>query len=113
MRIWAKSLDKILCKNHLVSEWRESLCVFSTIVNNKKGYSNHPAMIEWKLCPDKLWDRMKLIREEMLRRGYHPKELPPRPADTIFMPIPWQSLSEQIERLKEKRQTIKSCKCKI
>jgi hypothetical protein len=56
---------------------------------------------------------MKLIREEMLKRGYHPKELPPRPADTTFESIEWQPLNLQIERLKEKRSTIKSCKCKI
>jgi hypothetical protein len=49
----------------------------------------------------------------MLKRGYHPKELPPRPSDTMFEPTEWQSISEQIKRLKEKRQTVKSCKCKI
>ncbi len=98
---------------HLCAVWLETNSIYKIIINNKKGYSMHPATIEWKQCPDKLWDRMKLIREEMLKRGYHPKELPPRPADTIFEPVEWQSVSEQIKRLKEKRSTIKSCKCKI
>jgi hypothetical protein len=88
--------------------------MINIIVENKNSpYKNHPATKEFKNCPDKLWDRMKLIREEMLKRGYHPKELPLRPSDTIFEPIEWQSLETQIERLKEKRSTIKSCKCKI
>ena len=113
MRIWHPSLLPILCQKHLCAVWRESNIMIYGILENKSGWKQHPARKEFENCPDKLWDRMKLIREEMLKRGYHPKELPPRPADTMFYPTEWQSISEQIKRLKEKRQTIKSCKCKI
>lgn len=113
MRAWHKSLIPKLCRIHLIATWRETLGMYSIIINNKKGYSRHPATQEYINCPDKLWDYLHLLREEMLRRGYKPKELPPKPPATSNEPKEWQTLEEQIERLKEKRQTILICRCDI
>jgi len=113
MRIWHEKIIPRLCSKHLVAVWREALGCYKIITENKKGYSNHPATIEFKDCPDKLYKRLELIRSEMLSRCYHPKDLPAKCKDTNSEPKEWQSLEEQLERLKEKRLTIKSCKCNI
>lgn len=46
----------------------------------------------------------------MLRRGYHPKEIPDYSVSLTFSSEykPWQTLDEQIEVLKQK-----GCKCQI
>ena len=110
MRIWHEKLIPKLCRQHLLAMWRESLGCYSILVNDKKGYRNHPAVKEFEGLPCCLWDRMFLVREEMLRRGYHPKDMPQfvdghtKP----HKPKPWQSLRQQVEALK-----IKQCDCKI
>lgn len=93
--------------------WREGLIGFYGILENKKGWKNHPARKEFENCPDKLWQRLKLVRQEAVKRGFNFKELPQSPPTTKNHPCEWQSYEEQIKRLKSKRKTIKSCKCKI
>ena len=41
MRIWDIHPQK-LCRQHLLGEHRELHAIWSVLVNNKKGYSNHP-----------------------------------------------------------------------
>jgi uncharacterized protein (TIGR02328 family) len=113
MRIWHENLIPRLCRQHLVALWREGLGCYKIITENKKGYSMHPATLEFKDCPDKLYQRLEIIRCEMLKRGYKPKELPPKCQDTNNEPKEWQTLEQQIERLKEKRSIIINCKCNI
>lgn len=88
--------------------WRESLGAYKIITENKSGYRNHPATQEFIDCPTALYERLKVIRQEMLNRNYHPKELPVcnlTPSGTVKE---WQSLEEQIEVL-----LSKGCKCNI
>jgi len=113
MRSWHKKLLPYLCSKHLVACWRECLGMYDIILNDRKGYRNHPATKEYENCPDRLWVYLQSVRKEMLRRGYNPKEMPIKCKKTNKRKKQWQSLEEQIERLKEKRKTIPSCKCKI
>lgn len=112
MRIWHEQLIPKLCRQHLLAVWRESLGCYKIITENKMGYRNHPATKEFIKAPFALWMRLKIIREEMLKRGYHPKELPNGGYYKIIYsnrePKEWQSLEVQIARLKEK-----GCECRV
>lgn len=111
MRIWHEKLIPHLCQKHLCGLWREGLGCIQIVLNKKKGYSNHPAVKEFQDAPLYLLDRMFKVRKEMLKRGYHPKEL-----DVFILGAfgkkqhhhEWQTLEEQIEILKKK-----GCKCNI
>ena len=109
MRIWHAKLVPILCRQHLLGVWREGLGCYSIIVNDKEGYSKHPAVVEFKNRPQTLYNRLRLIRNEMLKRGYKPKALPEPLLISVNGKIKqWQSLKEQIEILQSKK-----CNCKI
>jgi hypothetical protein len=92
--------------------WREGLGAYKIITENKKGYRNHPATQEFIDAPYELWRRLGLVREEMLKRKYHPKDMPKKPYPLSvpeYEPIKeWQTLEEQIEILK-----AKGCKCDL
>jgi hypothetical protein len=101
--------------------WREGLGAYKIITENKQcSYANHPATLEFTDHPELLWMRLHKVREEMLKRGYHPKEMPHPvtcetfPYDENFDLIgehslrEWQTLEEQIEIIKGK-----GCKCLI
>lgn len=90
--------------------WREILGAWEIISKHKKGYANHPAVKEFELCPGALYDRLQFVREEMLARGYHPKEFYIENENKLIRcwPKEWQTLEEQIEILKSK-----GCKCKV
>ncbi len=111
MRIWHEKLIPKLCRQHLLAMWREGLGCYSILVNDKKAYRNHPAVKEFEGIPCCLWERLFFVREEMLNRGYHPKELPQfvdgqRKAHQAY--TPWQTLEEQVAVLK-----AKGCDCRI
>lgn len=111
MRIWHESLIPKLCQKHLCAMWREGLGAYKIITENKTGYRNHPAVKEFENHRNLLWERLMLVRREMLTRGYNPKPLPDFLAiQDIFPPKEykeWQTLEEQIEVLKSK-----NCNCK-
>ena len=107
MRIYHPSLLPRLCRPHILAAWREGLGAYSIITNGKKGYSHHPAVLEFKNSPSSLFARLKLIRKEMLARGYNPKELPPEKKKRGKV-NEWQTLSEQIQVLRNK-----GCMCVI
>jgi len=77
------------------------------ITQDLKGYRNHPATKEYEDCPELLWHNLSLMRNEMLKRGWHPKELPER-IEFGGQYKEWQTLEEQIDRLKEK-----GCECRL
>lgn len=109
MRIWHESLIPHLCQKHLCAMWREGLGCYAIVTSDKKGYRNHPATQEFIDAPYALWKILRQVRQEMLSRGYHPKELPALP-DNMFSTVkkPWQSLEEQISVLK-----AKGCSCHV
>lgn len=109
MRIWDISPDK-LCRNHLLGEHRELHALWSTIINNKKAYSNHPETLRWKDKLKALYLRHENLVEEMSRRGYNHQS----PLDTSFatgkavqdeLIVPYE---KQLEMLKEK-----GCGCNV
>lgn len=117
MRIWHEKLIPKLCQKHLCAMWREGLGCYKLVRNNKvgkdivrKGYQNHPATIEFEQAAMSLWERLKMVRDEMKRRGYHPKRMPTRPSTLVwwYQEKPWQTLDEQIAVLKSKK-----CKCNV
>lgn len=129
MRIWHQDLIPKLCQKHLCAMWREGLGCYKILNEGKKGYRNHPATKEFEFHLDLLWDRLLLVREEMLKRGYHPKEMPYFTLFQAISPIiydeqktnigidlfserspykPWQTLEEQIKVIK-----LKKCNCKL
>lgn len=107
MRIWHQDLIPKLCTKHLVACWREALGAYKIITEGKRGYSNHPATKEFAECPEALYKRLKLLHKEATKRGYHFKDVPPL-VKFGGQVREWQSLSEQVDRIKEKK-----CNCKI
>lgn len=107
MRIWHERLIPCLCRQHLLASWREGLGAYKIITQDKKGYRNHPAVKEFEMAPAKLYERLNLIRSEMLRRGYNPKPLP-QPSSQNGPVNHWQSLKQQLEILK-----AKGCSCQL
>lgn len=113
MRIWHEQLIPKLCQKHLCAMWRESLGAYAIITGQVDGgsYKNHPAVKEFWNYNGNLYERLELIREEMLKRGYHPKPMPEAYSPMIFTShneSEWQTLEQQIEVLKNKK-----CNCKI
>lgn len=107
MRIWHQKLLPHLCRQHLLACWREGLVVYSIITNNKNGYRNHPAVLEYRNAPRALHEHLRAIQKEMIKRGYHPKPLPPLKLKRGRSVIrPWQTLAEQRRILNSK-----PCKC--
>lgn len=109
MRIWHEKLIPHLCQKHLCAMWREGLGAYKIITENKKGYRNHPATKEYEHAPNALYSLLTLVRAEMIKRSYHPKEMPPQATYTATEQIqPWQTLEEQRQVLKSK-----GCKCNL
>jgi len=105
MRIWHEDLIPKLCQKHLCAMWREALGCYKIVTGEVDGgsYKNHPATKEFKNHSEFLWTRLFAVREEMLKRGYHPKKMP----DIDFVKIrldnkfnkkpaytPWQTLDQ-------------------
>jgi hypothetical protein len=108
MRIWHEKLIPCLCRQHLLAVWREGLGCLKIITEGKKGYRNHPATQEFINAPSQLLERLYRIRQEMLHRGYKPKEIPScRILDTGIVKE-WESLEVQREKLK-----AKGCSCRV
>lgn len=114
MRIWHEELIPRLCRQHLLAVWREGLGCWAILTQDKKGYRNHPAVLEWEddLCG--LWGTLYDIRKEMLQRGYKPKKLPEirhackNNLCRYDINKEWQTLEEQVEVLRGK-----GCKCDL
>ena len=76
MRIWNEISPDRLCRKHLLAEHRETLCVWSVITNNKKGYSRHPETVRYRNNLNALVYRHDTIVAEATSRGYSFKDLP-------------------------------------
>lgn len=74
------------------------------------GYFYHPAVKEFEHAPHFLRLRLSKIFHEMIKRGYHPKAMPPVSKTMLTGEYlrPWQTIEKQIEILKKK-----GCKCNI
>ena len=109
MRIWHERLIPVLCRQHLLATWRESLGAYNIIMRGKKGYRNHPATKEFENAPWQLVKRMHKIRNEMLRRGYKPKPIIAlRSAYLESSVAEWQTYGQQVKILK-----AKGCECRV
>lgn len=112
MRIWHEQLIPHLCQKHLCAMWREALGCYKIITENKKGYRNHPAVKEWENNPYGLWQVLKLVRVEAIKRGYKFRELPFQFFGNLRIGRvkgkEWQTLEEQMRVLK-----AKGCSCNI
>ena len=69
MRIWDINPGYLNDKS-LLGEHVELHGLFSIVVNNKKGYCNHPETKRWSKCLGALNTRHKLIVSEMRLRGF-------------------------------------------
>ena len=72
MRIWDIN-PGYLNNQSLLGEHRELHAIVSILSNNKKGYSKHPETLRWKRCGWALKQRHKLLKTEMLLRGFQDK----------------------------------------
>jgi hypothetical protein len=108
--------------------WREGLGCYKILTEDKKGYRNHPAVKEFDGYLIRLWGVLHMVRMEMIKRGYNPKEMPSlitllasrvsefntKNGRIFFRDCshdkykPWQTLEEQIEVLQSKH-----CDCKV
>jgi len=95
---------------HLLGEHRELHAIWSSIINNKKGYSHHPETLRWKGRLMALYLRHEKLIKELRRRGYrHQINLDRRYAkgahrQKCFVVSP----DEQIKILRKKK-----CACKV
>ena len=107
MRIWDIPPNK-LCNAHLLGEHRELHAIWSIIVNNKKGYANHPETLRWNGKLKALYLTHEKIVKEMKKRGFnHKSPLNKISATGISVQTDLvDSIKDQIKILKNKK-----CKC--
>ena len=80
-----KKTAKVLDRLRLGKQRVECLQIFNTILNNKKGWANHPAVLMWRTYENHLVDYGLAICQEWIGRGYK---------DTCFHKIKkWQKLA--------------------
>jgi hypothetical protein len=65
-----KKTAKVLDRLRLGKQRVECLQIFNTILNNKKGWANHPAVSMWRGYEGALWDYSSIIIDEWTSRGY-------------------------------------------
>lgn len=70
MRIWDINPKK-LCNRHLFGEHRELHAIWSILINNKKGYRNHPETKRWVGKKKALYLRHEKLVKEIKRRKYN------------------------------------------
>ena len=105
MRVWNEIDPSRLCRKHLLAEHRETLCVWSVITNNKKGYSKHPETVRFRDNLNALVYRHVKLVHEATNRGYNFKDLPNSnniPSLNV-MPDSWDN--------QEKSLSSKDCDC--
>jgi hypothetical protein len=102
MRVWDIS-PGYLNRESLLGEHRELHGIVSIIINNKKGYANHPETIRWVGYGWAIQQRHKLLSAEMALRSY--KENTPVRTRSRIGEWPEAYVDEpfaQLMRLKEK-----------
>jgi len=109
MRIWDIPVNK-LCQKHLLGEHRELHAIWSIIINNKIGYSNHPETLRWKGKLKALYFRHEKQMIEMKKRGFnHNSPLEEKFANgDKTQNVLLDDVEEQIKILKTKK-----CKCNL
>lgn len=111
MRIWDIPVEK-LCRKHLLGEHNELHAIFSIIVNNHRGFANHPEVKRWRNNLRGLSDRHRQQVVEMERRGYrHISDLGDHLLSSSKKTY-WQTPEQQTRILKEKSKRMK-CGCKV
>jgi len=109
MRIWDIS-PKLLCRNHLLGEYRELHAMWIVLAENKKGHSKHPETLRWAGNLKAMYLRHEKLVSEMKSRGYHHKSPLDKRKDTgnaiqdVFVDPPLK----QIQVLKKK-----NCDCQL
>ena len=93
MRVWDTISPSRLCRKHLLAEHRETLCIWSVITNNKKGYSQHPETVRFRGNLNALAYRHDKLVNEATIRGYNFKHLPNADDIPLFnvMPKGWDN----------------------
>jgi len=74
MRIWDIE-PKYLCRKHLFGEHRELHGLWNILVNNKKGYRNHPETKRWIGKNKALFLRHEQLVKEIKKRDYNHNSL--------------------------------------
>ena len=69
MRIW-DLLPSLLCRQHLLGEHRELHGLWRILIEDRKGYAQHPETRRWRGKLAALYERHEALVEEMARRGY-------------------------------------------
>lgn len=72
MRIWDIPVSELDDK-HLMAEHYELHCIWSIIVNDKRGYSRHPETQRWRGKLSALYTRHELQVAEIFRRKFRHK----------------------------------------
>lgn len=78
MRVWDQMDPRLLCRQHLLAQWREALGLWSIVAGGKRGYRDHPETGRWIGREPALYLLLNRTRLAMLERGWGPKPLPPR-----------------------------------
>ena len=109
MRIWDIHPQK-LCRQHLLGEHRELHAIWSVLVNNKKGYSNHPETLRWKGKLKALYLIHEGIVKEMEERRFNHKS----PLD-ITIAKDSDKQKEYIDPIEKQIRILKNknCECKV
>jgi hypothetical protein len=103
MRVWDIA-PKYLCRAHLLGEHREVHAIWTVLLENKKGYSQHPETLRWRGKLKALFLRHEALVKEMKRRGYnHKSELDKRFAKGKAVQVKYlHTPREQKEILRQK-----------
>lgn len=59
-----------MCRQHLLGEHRELHAIWSILINDKKGYRQHPETKRWQGKLKALFSRHEKLVKEMTRRDY-------------------------------------------
>lgn len=93
MRSWHPISPAVLDRKRLLGEHLELHTIYSVIVNNRKGYSQHPETKRWENFVPALILRHNAVVAEMERRGYQHHSPLPIPTEQVN----WPDLIEPLE----------------
>lgn len=89
MRIWTLH-PKYLDRPGLLAAWREAWLAWSVLDRPTAGYGKHPELARWRqaITPRaSLAAHMRATREEMLCRGWRPKDFPDVGQPMTYLPV--------------------------
>lgn len=110
MRMWMVN-PALMCRRHLLGEHAEIHMLVSCILQGKsiKGYIDRNLVSPWDISP-----RHSLLRDEMVKRGYHHNS--DIPSESIFKItgmglVPFTFMIDETKSASDLRKRCNLCQC--